>query len=455
MITQIFYSLVLFPYIQYKQDIGNGYSLESIHEKDFGLIECIFLMHGKLRQSVEFLYNNDLDNKESRLKNWLVRSDDVWLREKVIDLINQNQQPDFLFFQEKSFYDSIPFGVVLTITSKCNLFCNYCFNDYDYPLDSRNTRDNIGLQKYKDIVDLLYQAWTRDIILTWWEPFAATFFWDLLEYIRDKWIYVRINTNGTLLTDATLERLNKDFSLTLMVSMHEFNNKDYFDVNQLGARNFWGIDELKWFENKFEKKIWQLKKIINYPNISMDFLTILRPKNIIYLEKLYEFVLSQFQIQDWHFFRLYSTGTTPWISQTLVKIAIYKLSRLNKQYNTNFKFVDSVPFCVVKDLDVAASVIDGELSDSHNVKTIITTDWNIQIMSAFDSNLWSIFENDIISVWRWSFVQKMLNNGFLPKECSDCRYKEKCRWGSRMDANIFNGSYDAFDPLGNIANKIV
>ena len=68
-------------------------------------------------------------------------------------------------------------------------------------------------------------------------------------------------------------------------------------------------------------------------------------------------------------------------------MAIYKLSRLNKKYGTNFKFVDSVPFCAVKDLDIAAEVIDGELSENHNVKTIITTDGNIQIMSAFDSNL--------------------------------------------------------------------
>jgi hypothetical protein len=36
--------------------------------------------------------------------------------------------------------------------------------------------------------------------------------------------------------------------------------------------------------------------------------------------------------------------------------------------------VDSVPFCVMKDIDIAAEIIDGELSEHHNVKTIITTD---------------------------------------------------------------------------------
>lgn len=39
LITQIFYSLVLFPHIQYNKDIGDGYMLESLSEKEHGVIE--------------------------------------------------------------------------------------------------------------------------------------------------------------------------------------------------------------------------------------------------------------------------------------------------------------------------------------------------------------------------------------------------------------------------------
>ena len=137
----------------------------------------------------------------------------------------------------------------------------------------------------------------------------------------------------------------------------------------------------------------------------------------------------------------------------MINLAIHKIYKLNKKYNTKFKIVDSVPFCVTKDTDIANEVIDWELSENHNVKTIITTDGYIQIMSAFDTNLWSIFENDLLEVWQWKYVQDMLNNWFLPKECQDCIYKEKCRGWSRMDANIYNKSYSAFDPLWDINNK--
>jgi radical SAM protein with 4Fe4S-binding SPASM domain len=79
----------------------------------------------------------------------------------------------------------------------------------------------------------------------------------------------------------------------------------------------------------------------------------------------------------------------------------------------------------------------------------------MQIMSAFDMNLGSIFDLGIKKIWQWEFVQKKLTNWYLPKDCYNCKYKEECRWGSRMDANIFNGSYGALDPLCNLENKVM
>jgi len=453
MISQIFYSLVLFPNIKYGEKLKSSYFLEWIYEKEYWSFELIFndnwVHEVIIFQHIDFIKN--ISNYTS--KNWQISGSNEVILDEVFQIISKSDTKDFNFFKDKSFYDKIPFGTVLTITSKCNLFCNYCFNDYDYPLKDRNLRDNIWLDKYKKIVDILYKYWTRDIIITGWEPFSAPFLWELLEYIRDKWIFIRINTNWTLLLDKTLDRLDKEFSLNLMVSMHEFNNKDYYEINKAWAKNIQWIEWLKSFERKFEKKVEQLRKVKKIKNISLDFLTILTPKNILFLDKIYDFVLNNFDIWNWHFFRLYSTWTTKWISREMINLAIHKIYKLNKVYNKEFKIVDSVPFCVTKNTEIAKQVIDGELSEHHNVKTIITTDWFIQIMSAFDTNLWSIFENDLLEIWQWDYVQRMLNNWFLPKECGDCKYKEDCRGGSRMDANIYNKSYSAFDPLWDINNK--
>lgn len=453
MIKKIFYSLVLFWNINYDTVI-NWFIIYDISEVKLWEFKITFI-NWHLLEEIIFIHKDFfLWIHNIRTKNWFIFWKNISLLNSIFNIIYLSDTWDFNFFKDKSFYDKIPFWTVLTITSKCNLFCNYCFNDYDYPLKDRNNRLSIGLDKYKEIVDILYNSWTRDIIITWWEPFSSPFLFDLLDYIKSKKIFIRINTNWTLLSNNILNKLNKNFSLNLMVSMHEFNNNDYYEINRIWAKNISWIDWLNSFKNKFEKKVIQLKMIKKFKNISLDFLTILTPKNILYLDDIYKFVLSNFDIENWHFFRLYSTWTTKWISRELINLAIHKIYKLNNIFWVDFKIVDSVPFCVTKNLEIASKVVDWELSINHNVKTIITTDWNIQIMSAFDSNLWIIFEKDLLKVWNGDFVQKMLNHWFLPNECFDCKYKDDCRWWSRMDANIFNWSYSAFDPLWDLNNKV-
>ena len=452
MITKILYTLVLFPHIQYEKNY-KGFTLKDIQEISLGSFKLLFLC-GKWHETILYFQHKNFvwDPKVLNTLNWYISGDEDGVSE-ILPLILETDTWDFNFFENKDFYDQIPFGTVLTVTSKCNIFCYYCFNDYDYPLKDRNLRKSIGIDNYKKIVDLLYDEGTRDIIITGWEPFVFEAFWELLDYIKEKNIFIRINTNGTLLSDETLKRLNDNYSLVLMVSMHEFNNRDYFLVNEKGAKQIQWLTGVKNFEDKFSKKVEQLRKVPDYRNLTLDFLTILTPKNIIAFEKIFDWVLSNFILADWHFFRLYSTDQGPGISRPMMSLAIHKLYKLNKKHNTHFKIVDSVPFCVTKDTEIASEVIDWELTDNHNVKTIITTDGFIQIMSAFDSNLWSIFENNFREVWRGDFVQWMLKNKFLPTECQDCKYKEDCRGWSRMDANIYEGSYSAFDPLGDLKNK--
>ncbi len=454
MITKIFYSLVLFPEITYNNKIS-GYHIYDISENSFWEIKVFFLKENIL-DFVVFTHNDFKKNDYLyKTKNWQLYWNNKELIKTIYKLVLINEADDFNFFKNKKFYDTIPFWVVMTITSKCNLLCNYCFNDYDYSLKDRNIINGLWLNDYKSIIDKLYEAWTRDIIITWWEPFISPDLFEILTYIKSKWIFIRVNTNWTLLYDNILQKLNEEFSLNLMISMHEFNNKDYYETNKLWAlKIYWSIN-LKWFENKFEEKISQLKKIKNYDNISMDFLTILTSKNILYLERIYKFIISNFKIENWHFFRLYSTENIKWISKEMINLAIHKIYKLNNLYKKNYQIVDSIPFCVTKDIEIASNVIDWELSTHHNIKTIITPKWDIQMMCSFDSNLWNIFNNNIEKVWQWEFVQKMLNQGFLPDECYDCKYKAKCRGWSRMQANIYNWSYKAKDPFTNLNNKVI
>jgi len=184
MITKIFYSLVLFPNIKYQEKLKSWYVLEWINEKDYWSLLLVFIKNWKTEEIIFKHIDFNKEKNELKTKNWIISGINKELLENIFEIVSKKDVSDFNFFKKKEFYDKIPFWTVLTITSKCNLFCNYCFNDYDYPLKNRNLRDNIWLEKYKKIVDILYKYGTRDIIITWWEPFSAPFLWDLLVYKR-------------------------------------------------------------------------------------------------------------------------------------------------------------------------------------------------------------------------------------------------------------------------------
>jgi hypothetical protein len=75
-----------------------------------------------------------------------------------------------------------------------------------------------------------------------------------------------------------------------MVSMHEFNDNDYYDINKKGLEMTFGINDVpNRFKTMFSDKMTQLRKIKNYKNISVELLTILVRKNILNLEKIYHF----------------------------------------------------------------------------------------------------------------------------------------------------------------------
>lgn len=459
MITKIFYSLVLFWKINYNETNSLWFFLTKISELNFWKIELIFEDNSWKKTSIFFTHKNILSENlsDNITKNWEISWENKELINFIFEEINITDTKDFPFFENIQYYRELAFGVVLTITSKCNIFCYYCFNDIDYEIKERNTRENYGLDYWIKIIDDLYEQWTRVVILTWGEPMVAPFFWDLLEYLKNKWVFVHINTNGTVLADVILKRLNDNYSVNLMVSLHEFNDHDYYEVNRKGLEmSFWITKVPASFKKMFTNKLIQLRKVKKYPNLSLELLTILVWKNILNLDKIYEFAYNCWvEFHSWQFFRLYSTKNNTWASKSMMDLAINRMYLLNKKYWVNNKIVDPVPFCVTKNIERAKSVIDGVLSDSHDVKTIITTRWDIQMMSAYDNNFWNIKDTSMREVFQSDFVKKQLNNWFLPKECHDCKHKEECRGWSRMDANIVHGDYGKFDPIWDINNKIV
>lgn len=99
--------------------------------------------------------------------------------------------------------DSISKSLLWDITRRCNLNCTHCYNSgniaADKNLDIRND--------YKIILDAIKNLDINHVHLLGGEPLMVNGLYELIEYANCKEIQTSINTNGTLLTTAVMERL--------------------------------------------------------------------------------------------------------------------------------------------------------------------------------------------------------------------------------------------------------
>jgi radical SAM protein with 4Fe4S-binding SPASM domain len=91
------------------------------------------------------------------------------------------------------------------VTYACNHRCPICFTDAGaaHP-------DELTTAEARAMLDRAHDAGIRDVIVSGGEPFARSDLLDLLVHMADLGIGARIATNGTLLSDAMLDRVRHD-----------------------------------------------------------------------------------------------------------------------------------------------------------------------------------------------------------------------------------------------------
>ncbi|MBF0382588.1 MAG: radical SAM protein [Magnetococcales bacterium] len=91
----------------------------------------------------------------------------------------------------KFFGKRYPLVVSISVTSRCNLKCTYCYS-YD---DNINAHE-VPTAELKQTVDELYKLGTRVIMLQGGEPLTHTGIAQIIDHIKSKGMYCSITTNG-------------------------------------------------------------------------------------------------------------------------------------------------------------------------------------------------------------------------------------------------------------------
>ena len=440
MLKQVIYSF-LWPEIKLGKEIKGGWFLEGVYPKIPHRIDLVLQNKSKEKLTLFLVKNTDQKSPGNISRNFSLFIDPSIKNNSVIkyivDVIKKKDKGDFLFLEKPVYYKKHPIGIVFTITHKCVLKCKFCFNSYDYELKKRNQLRDLSTSKIKEAIDKFYNDGIRIIILSGGEPLIRDDFFEILDYLYQKNIYTIINTNGTLIDKKIVQKLTQ-YPIHLMLSLHEFNDKDSLQIT--GQPNIF---------SRRKRSINLLKKNKVF---FLEYVTILTKKNINQLEKIYSLLNSDLKPNNWQFFRLFNANDEKGSRAKEMQLAIDKLIKLNKEYKVNFHIVDSVPFCVHKNPAKASKVVSGELHDEHMIKLVTDPRGNIKMMCSFQRDLGNIFSSSISECWQSDFAQKMVNLEFTPKECSGCSFVKDCGGGSRFLAYTHYGSYSAPDPLANFKN---
>ena len=124
---------------------------------------------------------------------------------RSIETIRQRLVFPYRIIRNKILGKMEPISVVLVVNNRCNLNCNYCFGDYGNRRDTDYTTEELV-----KIIDDLYDLGTRYMIVHGGETLLRKDIGYIVNYIKNKGIYVGFITNGILLQKKIDEIRNVD-----------------------------------------------------------------------------------------------------------------------------------------------------------------------------------------------------------------------------------------------------
>lgn len=325
--------------------------------------------------------------------------------------------------------NNLPLEVMIEIEPKCNFNCRFCFNKISFAEKGRDIRE-FSTALAKRIINGIAQSGIKIIRFTGGEPLLRKDIFELMKYAKNKDLEVRLNTNGSLITQDIAQKL-KSVVDNVLIPIESYSNK---------------IEEqLTGFRDSLKKKILAIKLLKKNKIPIVRVGTVASRDNIKNFDKMAKLILA-LPIDEWEVYRpiSFKRGART-ISRSDANSLINKLFKIN-QKNKNQVFVaNALPFCAASDLNKANSVCTGTLFDDGHSRLAVDPRGFVKPHYFIDKNIGRPL--DILGAWNHPFMKKMRNLQYLPKECAKCYFKFKCRGGSRYEAKMALGSYRALDPL--------
>jgi len=327
----------------------------------------------------------------------------------------------------------VPWEVMIEVEPKCNFNCKFCFNNISFSKESRNIK-RFSTAYLKKIINNIAKADIKIVRFTGGEPFLRKDIFELIRYAKNKGLETRLNTNCSLINKKNIKKL-KGIIDNVLIPIESYNKKIEAETTD--------------YAFSLEKKIEAINLLKDIGVSKIRVGTVAIKENILNFDKLAEFIFN-LPIDEWELYRPIPISKKEDLNSKFIKILVDKIIDLRKKINKPIFIANALPFCSIKDLNKVNSVSKGSLFDDGYTRLVIDPRNFVKPHYFMDENIGDPL--NILNSWQSSFMKKMRNLEYLPKECKKCNFIYKCRGGSRQIAKMVSGSYNKLDPLTNIKN---
>ena len=333
--------------------------------------------------------------------------------------------------QEIKTVKDLPLEVMIEVEPRCNFNCGFCFNKNSFAKQGRDIK-TFTTSQVKKIIEAIAQAEVKIIRFTGGEPLLRKDIFELMEYAKSKGLRVRLNTNGSLIDNKEIVKKLNNLISSILIPIESYNDKEESLITG--------------YPHSLEKKIKAIKLLKKEGLMTIRAGTVGTKESIKNLEKIFKLVQA-LKLDDWELYRPIPIPENKFpLSRDDVRMLVNKLIKFGRKAGRTFNIVNGIPFCAydkekVDSISRGALPIDGHIRYAIDPRGYAKPDYYI------DKNIGHPL--DVLGCWNHPFMKRMRNLEYVPKECKDCQYLEKCRGGSRFAAKIAFNSFKAKDPLAN------
>lgn len=330
---------------------------------------------------------------------------------------------------------SSPEFVDWEITSRCNMNCIHCnVKGYDKP-------EELTTEQMMSIIDMLYEAKVFEVSVGGGEPLLRPDVYDLLEYLAYKDLFPGLLSNGLLLDDIAIEKLERIGLKKIQVSIDGASAETY--------------ESIRGIRGSFKKVVERIKTIAQ-SSIPLQVNTVAMKYNINEIPNILDLSLK--------------IGATDFRVVTLIPITkelkslqisdeqlahlVYFLKKKREELKGEISIVlPTLKSLFEKETTTLLSEIGDENSlmcEAGTVLATITSCGDLIPCTYFRSPEFiggNLTKSSLREIWITSHAfEKFRNLGKLPSECTSCKMKCLCRGGCRAMAFYQSGSLKALDP---------